>query len=145
MFVNENVGESSNHFSCENCHFYTVKKFNYDKHLSTAKHLKSMIVNENVGKRSKRSTDSHTCTICQKNYKEPSGLWRHKKKCIVTNNNSTPIIERLLTKTVSSLFVVNSNFFCDDVSSSFLEHIVINSNFLSKFFLLYFISSSFKK
>jgi hypothetical protein len=86
MIVNENVGESSTMFSCEKCRFYTVKKFNYYKHILTSKHLKSMIVNENVGKSSKRSAGSHTCTICQKNYKEPSGLWRHKKRCkLVTN------------------------------------------------------------
>ena len=86
MIVNENVGESSAVFSCDKCRFYTVKKFNYDKHILTSKHLKSMIINENVGKSSKRSAGSHTCTICQKNYKEPSGLWRHKKRCqLVTN------------------------------------------------------------
>ena len=87
MIVNENVGESSTSFSCEKCHFYTAKKFNYDKHRLTAKHLKSMIINENVGKSSKRSTSPHICTICKKTYKEPSGLWRHKKKCQLAKND----------------------------------------------------------
>jgi hypothetical protein len=53
MIGNENVGKSSSIFSCEKCGFYTVKKFNYDKHILTSKHLKSIFVNENVGKSSK--------------------------------------------------------------------------------------------
>ena len=88
MIGNENVGKSSPIFSCEKCGFYTVKKFNYDKHILTSKHLKSIFVNENVGKSSKNSTASNICTLCEKTYKDPSGLWRHKKRCqLVTNNN----------------------------------------------------------
>ena len=88
MIGNENVGKSSPIFSCEKCCFYTVKKFNYDKHILTSKHLKSIFVNENVGKSSKSSTASNICTLCEKTYKDPSGLWRHKKRCqLVTNNN----------------------------------------------------------
>ena len=96
MIVNGNVGESSNMFSCEKCCFYTVKKFNYDKHMLTAKHIKSMFVNENVGESSKRSTCTHICTICKKTYKEPSGLWRHKKICKLVTN--TPTFEKEIIK-----------------------------------------------
>jgi len=88
MNGNKNVGESSNLFCCEICKYYTVKKYNYDKHILTSKHLKSIFVNENVGKSSKNSTASNICTLCEKTYKDPSGLWRHKKRCqLVTNNN----------------------------------------------------------
>ena len=86
MNGNKNVGESSEYFCCEKCKYYTVKKYNFDKHILTSKHLKSIFVNENVAKSSKSSkddTDANTCENCNKTYKDPSGLWRHKKKCLV--------------------------------------------------------------
>jgi phage FluMu protein Com len=89
--VNENVAKKSSVFACEKCNFNTVKKSNYDKHILTAKHLKSINVTENVAKSSKKST-THICTICNKIYKEASGLWKHKKKCPNTENtNKTDI------------------------------------------------------
>ena len=91
MFSNKNVGESSDLFCCEKCQYYTVKKFNYDKHLFTSKHLKSIFINENVAKSSK-SSSNNICNNCKKIYKDPSGLWRHKKTCSININNS-PIIE----------------------------------------------------
>jgi len=93
MFSNKNVGESSDLFCCEKCQYYTVKKFNYDKHLFTSKHLKSIFDKENVAKCSKSSSNNiNTCNNCKKIYKDPSGLWRHKKTCSININND-PIIE----------------------------------------------------
>ena len=107
MIVNENVGESSAGFSCDKCRFYTVKKFNYDKHILTSKHLKSMIVNENVGKSSKSSKNSHICTICKKIYKEPSGLWRHKKICQLVT--STPFSDTEPTDKELIMILIKEN------------------------------------
>jgi len=92
MFGNKKVAKSSNNFCCESCQYNTDKKYNYEKHLSTSKHLKSIFSNKKVAKSSKSSIlnidDDNTCNICDncnKIYKDPSGLWRHKKKCITTN------------------------------------------------------------
>ena len=85
MISNKNVGECSPIFSCKKCHYNTVKKFNYDKHVLTAKHQKSIGINENVGECSKSSKFLHKCKNCEKIYKDPSGLWRHNKKCISTS------------------------------------------------------------
>jgi hypothetical protein len=93
MFSNEKLAKTSNNFYCEKCQYYTVKKNNYEKHLSTSKHNKSIISNEKLAKLAKLAThvecDDNPCNICNncnKIYKDPSGLWRHKKKCI---NNTT--------------------------------------------------------
>ena len=98
MFSNEKVAKSSEEFCCEKCQYYTVKKNNYEKHLSTSKHNKSIFSNEKVAKVAKVANptvcDDNPCNICyncNKIYKDPSGLWRHKKKCInntTINNNS---------------------------------------------------------
>jgi hypothetical protein len=83
MFVNEKVAKSCNiNFYCEKCDYLTDRKSSIDKHFLTSKHLKSMFVNEKVAK---SCNTCYTCQKCNKTYKEPSGLWRHKKKCIETN------------------------------------------------------------
>ena len=66
MISNKNVGECSPIFSCKKCHYNTVKKFNYDKHVLTAKHQKSIGINENVGECSKSSKFLHKCKNCEK-------------------------------------------------------------------------------
>ena len=42
-----------NYFYCENCGYTTSNKFNYDKHLLTAKHLKVTLGDTKVVKSSK--------------------------------------------------------------------------------------------
>jgi len=73
------VPKSSKIFCCKNCDYYTFRKSQYDRHLSTDKHLnqeKSTFFNQKVPK----SSAAFEC-ICGKIYKDKSGLWRHKKKC----------------------------------------------------------------
>jgi hypothetical protein len=58
-------------FECEKCNYLTNKKGNYDKHLTTKKHLLS-----------------YNCVTCNKQYTTKSGLWKHKETCAsLTNNN----------------------------------------------------------
>ena len=85
MFVNEKVAKSCFRFYCEKCDYGTGKKSSMDKHIASSKHLKSIIVNETVAK---SCCVSHTCQNCKKTYKEPSGLWRHKKKCFNVTYNT---------------------------------------------------------
>jgi hypothetical protein len=82
MFSNEKVAKSStNLYCCESCDYSTCKKFNFVKHISTPKHIKSMVGNNFVENVAKSSNQSFTCIYCEKTYKDNSGLWRHKKKC----------------------------------------------------------------
>ena len=88
--INKKVLKSSKYYFCENCDYNTCRQSQYDRHLLTSKHLKSIIINEKVPK---SSIITHVCTICNKIYKEPSGLWRHKKKCNQPNNTNSITIE----------------------------------------------------
>ena len=75
-------------FLCECCHFICSKKSNYDKHLTTRKHL--MRINTKNDTNSEKMLDKqeknidedkiHVCS-CGKEYKHAGSLWNHKKKC----------------------------------------------------------------
>ena len=69
---NQKMHNNAAKYICEKCNFECSKKSNYNLHVSTAKHGRqqsSSIINKFV------------CDICNKQYKDRSGLWRHKKKC----------------------------------------------------------------
>ena len=84
MFSNDFQPNSASKFFCENCHYGTSKKSNYDEHIMTAKHKKSMVSNDFQPK----SSSKYACMNCHKEYKDNSGLWRHKKKCLIKINES---------------------------------------------------------
>jgi hypothetical protein len=73
-------------YVCSQCNYNTNIKSNYDKHLLTDKHInKSILVNEGEPKETK-----HICSQCNKEYKNYSGLWKHKKICIVIDKEREP-------------------------------------------------------
>jgi len=78
-------------FHCYLCDYYTNRRCNYNDHLLSKKHQNSINVNKNqqiCGQNQQKiiETEENTstkfiCKICNKIYKDNSGLWRHKKKC----------------------------------------------------------------
>jgi hypothetical protein len=69
-------------FVCELCDYNCSKQSIFNKHLSTNKHI-------NATNRNKQAT-SLICEFCNKEYKNRTGLWRHKQKCkgnLTTENN----------------------------------------------------------
>lgn len=76
-------------FNCEICNFICCKKGDYDRHLLTRKHKMATYGNNVDIKKT-----SYICEICNKEYLDRSGLWRHKKKCFIiqkdeiANNNT---------------------------------------------------------
>jgi len=72
--------EKLNKYSCEKCCFNTQDKNDYKRHLLTSKHKISTLS-------TKVSTNkTETNCVCGKKYKDRTGLWYHKKKCIVYTN-----------------------------------------------------------
>jgi hypothetical protein len=78
MFSNKNLPKICSKYSCEKCDYHTSKKSSYDDHLLTAKHNLAMFSNQ----KSAMLSCKFMCPNCCKEYKDNSGLWRHKKKCI---------------------------------------------------------------
>ena len=76
-------------FNCELCHFICYKKFNYDKHLNTRKHI-----NNNISLHKKSEIEQiqkYKCG-CGKEYNHRQGLHTHKKKCKL-NEDTIPQVE----------------------------------------------------
>ena len=79
MFSNKIQQFSSAKFFCEICDYHTSRKCNYEEHLMTSKHKSAMFSNEKPA----ISSAKFMCPNCCKFYKDNSGLWRHKKKCLI--------------------------------------------------------------
>jgi hypothetical protein len=73
-------------FRCQSCDYKCFKKFNWDRHILTTKHLKSTNNNKIATKneqneQNEQKKETHMCHTCNKHYKDRTGLWRHKQKC----------------------------------------------------------------
>ena len=78
---NEKSQKIAKVFSCEKCHYACCNKYDYNKHLSTRKHL----ADNNDNEKSQKVAISHTCANCARIYKHQSGLCKHKKTCCSEN------------------------------------------------------------
>ena len=75
MLLNSSINRRI--YKCGCCEYETIKKCDFDKHLSTLKHN----VNTEYTK--------FVCKNCNKIYKHRSSLWRHKKTCLSGSSNMT--------------------------------------------------------
>jgi hypothetical protein len=85
------VYKKSQKYFCEKCNYTTSYNYQYDKHLLTHKHKnneKSTIFQHLSTNKNIKSDTTYNCE-CGKKYKERTGLWRHKKKCSLTNAENT--------------------------------------------------------
>ncbi len=66
--------------TCNVCDFSSSHKNDFLKHISTLKHKRKLL--ETFGNpKNPFFTSLHICSICNKEYKSKSGLWKHKKAC----------------------------------------------------------------
>jgi hypothetical protein len=82
-FETKTSNSSCIEFICQQCDYKCFKKFNWDRHILTAKHLKSTNSNKIATKneQNEQKKETHMCHSCNKQYKDRTGLWRHKQKC----------------------------------------------------------------
>ena len=85
IFTSKNI----HNFICQNCDFKCCKKGDWNRHILTAKHRKTIISND-FGDKSdhnyiKNIKKTYICKKCDKKYQSRNGLWIHKKNCIDSN------------------------------------------------------------
>ena len=85
-------------FICVNCDFVSCNKKDYVRHLSTLKHKNRQNDTNRIQKNPKKPQTSYECVNCNKAYKYPSGLYRHKKKCADHENSASLNYQLSLSK-----------------------------------------------
>jgi hypothetical protein len=92
-------------YECVKCDFVCSKLSNYNKHISTPKHIQlNVLLSEDI-KNAKKMPQAIQCE-CGNVYKHQSGLWRHKKTC---NYEGQSNVSEIQTLTNLVLDVVKSN------------------------------------
>jgi hypothetical protein len=80
-----------NNYYCDFCNYTCSKKYNWDKHILTARHLKQVDGTNLEIKSGKKwqKVANYLCEKCNKEFQTSSGLWKHKQKCktLTTNND----------------------------------------------------------
>ena len=83
-------------YFCECCQYNTSKKSSYDTHILSAKHQKTMKMCEMETNGNqilpKFCSKNYPCENCKKEFKNRSGLWKHKKNCICEDTKIQNIV-----------------------------------------------------
>ena len=100
------VPKSSMKYYCKKCDYGACRKSQFDRHLLTLKHDLATNGNENSSKNTLL-----VCEWCNKEYHDRSGLWRHKKKCLIpeiqetTNKIDTSDKDILIDKLIKTITI----------------------------------------
>lgn len=107
--LKSSVPKSSIFFVCENCHYSTSRHSQWVRHTSTSKHIFQQ--NQQFSNKSsvqKVPEGSKVCHCeCGKNYKDRTGLWRHKKQCTFIKEIHDNLVSE--TETVKQEFLSMSS------------------------------------
>lgn len=115
-------------FSCKSCDYMSCSRKDYNKHLSTLKHMR--IMNGQV-KDNEKSPPAFQCS-CGKSYKYKSGLCKHKKTCTSPKNppikSNDEVIENLTkeNREMKSMFLM----MLEKYQETQLENMKMNENTL---------------
>jgi len=100
--ANKKVPKVPDLYECKKCDYTTSRLSQYERHLSTDKHIRLTNANQEPSE-----VPEFICSNCKKSYKHLPSLCKHKKKCITSNdthvviNKDTPnneIIEIMKTQ-----------------------------------------------
>jgi len=80
--------EKPHKYSCDICKHYTCNLKDFNRHLSTDKHIRNVSATFSNNSATFSNIDAtqksqhYICCNCNKKYQDRSGLWRHKKTCL---------------------------------------------------------------
>jgi hypothetical protein len=108
----KNQPNSAFRFYCDNCHYGTSKKCNFDSHLSSDKHSRvtnGLQTGQQSAQNQLNTYESFICS-CGKKYQHRQGLWRHKQKCYEHDSESTIDSQKQQQELINYLMKENSEF-----------------------------------
>jgi hypothetical protein len=94
-------------YECKKCDYITFNKYDYEKHINTIKHRSNVLAMESIELSQKSQEKKFICNQCNKEYKDNSGLWRHKKK--ECNEKNKDIISEITDNKDLILLLINDN------------------------------------
>jgi hypothetical protein len=102
--ITEKEQKSSNDFCCKNCNYFTSRKSQYERHISTDKHKR--LQNNDAGTILNKK---YICE-CGREYKYRQGLYNHRKTC-KGEKKETAIVENEENVDYKSMFLemINEN------------------------------------
>jgi len=126
-------------YYCKYCDAHLARKFNFDRHILTAKHLKfkndyKIVINES-GEKVFIKNEIFECK-CGKTYKHSTNLIRHKKtNCVLKNENKDIIIQNALEHDKDNninykeiiLTLINENIKLKNKLTEIIENIDFNN------------------
>jgi hypothetical protein len=136
-------------FLCALCDYKTSDKHDFNRHLSTRKHLTRptttgisevyKLLNDITSENNRKinniletdgNANNHMCIYCNKKYKNRSGLWKHKKNCsrLVYDDKVIEGNPILISKIIN---LVNENKECKELNNRILEQNKEMQNILS--------------
>jgi hypothetical protein len=143
----KNSQKTLKNYECKNCDYITSRKSDFTKHISTAKHIKTLkiesleligikklsdnqILNENnnsdcisVNNIQQDIKSKHICIQCNCEFKTQSGLWKHKKKCVIMDNQDIELQNTFNNTTITP------NLFMEVLKQSKeLQNVLIEQN-----------------
>ena len=105
-------------YSCKSCNYHCRRKYDYNKHLLTRKHLLEINgnnIDENGNNGNEIVVNVFNCS-CGKDFKTYSGFWKHQKKCYIAQETNNIIIDKITTPQPKDTNILNE------------LHTVINEN-----------------
>jgi hypothetical protein len=145
----EKTKKNEKKYCCIICDFFTCKKTDYNRHLTTQKHLNNE-KQRNTTNTNDKNIITHQCSNCDKTFNDRAGLWRHNKKCTFISckddlndqSKQQQLIEYLLKENSEfkqMMVEQNNNMFelakNSGNNNNNTSNIVNNNNFNLNFFL----------
>jgi hypothetical protein len=104
----------SNCFECVKCNYITHNKYDYKKHCQTMKHKQEINIDDFSIDMENYPPKKFVCSNCNKNYKDNSGLWKHKKNCkqnldddLISSTNSQNLSSQITPELILSVLEQN--------------------------------------
>ena len=116
-------------YFCILCDYKCSKKYSWERHILTSKHLNATVRNEGA-KKGENEGYKLNCEFCNKEYYDRSGLWRHKKKCKqleIQKDIKTDCIESLTDKELILTLLKQNAELLEIVKNG--THVTTNNNF----------------
>jgi hypothetical protein len=121
--------KSPKKFCCTSCNYNTSNKYDFSKHLLTAKHKFAILETKKIATSeivlNNDVEEKLCCELCNNTFKTRSGLWKHKNKNICSKSNYNGVNKN--SKNTNSNNLVNDNNIID-INNIIDDNNIIHAN-----------------